>query len=93
MDELVVLPSALKHGLDAGQIEEAWDNFVARRSRGDDVMVSIGFSGDVEVEIFHADVWAADGAATVATLARRYVELVEPHLATAGTTIRTPGGR
>lgn len=39
-----------------------------------------GYTGDVEVEIFHADVWAAPGADTVATLARRYVELVEPHL-------------
>ena len=37
-------------------------------------------TGDVEVEIFNADVWAADGDAVVSTLARRYVELVEPHL-------------
>ncbi|QZY29633.1 sugar phosphate isomerase/epimerase family protein [Nocardioides coralli] len=39
-----------------------------------------GYRGDVEVEIFNADVWAADGHAVVDTLARRYVELVEPHL-------------
>ncbi|WP_374999900.1 sugar phosphate isomerase/epimerase family protein [Aeromicrobium sp. CTD01-1L150] len=39
-----------------------------------------GYSGDVEVEIFNADVWAAPGDDVVATLARRYVELVEPHL-------------
>ncbi|GAA1477023.1 sugar phosphate isomerase/epimerase [Nocardioides aestuarii] len=39
-----------------------------------------GYAGDVEVEIFNADVWAADGRDVVATLARRYVELVEPHL-------------
>lgn len=39
-----------------------------------------GYAGDVEVEIFNADVWAAPGGDTVATLARRYVELVEPHL-------------
>ncbi|WP_114559820.1 sugar phosphate isomerase/epimerase family protein [Desertihabitans aurantiacus] len=39
-----------------------------------------GYTGDVEVEIFNADVWAAPGADTVATLARRYVELVQPHL-------------
>ncbi len=39
-----------------------------------------GYTGDVEVEIFNADVWAAPGAETVATMARRYVELVEPHL-------------
>ncbi|RCK70294.1 sugar phosphate isomerase/epimerase [Desertihabitans brevis] len=39
-----------------------------------------GYTGDVEVEIFNADVWAAPGADTVATLARRYIELVQPHL-------------
>jgi sugar phosphate isomerase/epimerase len=39
-----------------------------------------GYRGDVEVEIFNADVWAAPGRDVVATLARRYVELVEPHL-------------
>jgi sugar phosphate isomerase/epimerase len=39
-----------------------------------------GYAGDIEVEIFNADLWAAPGAAVVATMARRYVELVEPHL-------------
>jgi sugar phosphate isomerase/epimerase len=39
-----------------------------------------GYEGKIEVEIFNADVWAADGHHTVATLARRYVELVQPHL-------------
>lgn len=39
-----------------------------------------GYSGDVEVEIFNADVWAAPGEQVVATIARRYVELVAPHL-------------
>ncbi|MGJ9413790.1 sugar phosphate isomerase/epimerase family protein [Aeromicrobium sp. CF4.19] len=39
-----------------------------------------GYTGDVEVEIFNADVWAAPGAQTVATLTRRFAELVEPHL-------------
>ena len=39
-----------------------------------------GYAGDVEVEIFNADVWAAPGAEVIATLARRYVELVEPFL-------------
>jgi len=43
-------------------------------------VAAAGYRGDVEVEIFNADVWAADGNAVVATLARRYVELVEPHL-------------
>ncbi len=44
-------------------------------------VAAAGYRGDVEVEIFNADVWAAPGADTVATLARRYVELVEPFLA------------
>ncbi|GAA4866375.1 sugar phosphate isomerase/epimerase [Saccharopolyspora cebuensis] len=39
-----------------------------------------GYRGDVEVEIFNADVWAADGAAVLATIARRYAEFVAPHL-------------
>lgn len=43
-------------------------------------VAAAGYTGDVEVEIFNADVWAAPGADTVATLARRYVELIEPHL-------------
>jgi sugar phosphate isomerase/epimerase len=39
-----------------------------------------GYSGDVEVEIFNAEIWAAPGADVVATLARRYAELIAPHL-------------
>ncbi len=44
-------------------------------------VAATGFAGDVEVEIFNADIWAAPGDRVVSTLARRYVELVEPHLA------------
>ena len=43
-------------------------------------VAATGYSGDVEVEIFNADVWAADGHDTLATLARRYAELIHPHL-------------
>lgn len=43
-------------------------------------VVEAGYPGDIEVEIFNADVWAAPGDQTVATLASRYAELVEPHL-------------
>ena len=39
-----------------------------------------GYRGDVEVEIFNADVWNAPGDDVLATIARRYVELVEPYL-------------
>jgi len=35
-----------------------------------------GYTGDIEVEIFNADVWKAPGDAVLATMARRYVEHV-----------------
>ncbi len=44
-------------------------------------VAATGYAGDVEVEIFNADIWAAPGHEVVATLARRYIELVEPFLA------------
>lgn len=43
-------------------------------------VVDAGYTGDVEVEIFNAEIWAAPGDRTVATLASRYADLVEPHL-------------
>lgn len=43
-------------------------------------VANAGYVGDVEVEIFNAEIWAADGMDTVLTLARRYVSLVQPHL-------------
>jgi sugar phosphate isomerase/epimerase len=43
-------------------------------------VAATGYSGDVEVEIFNAELWAADGDAVLDTVARRYVELVEQHL-------------
>jgi sugar phosphate isomerase/epimerase len=60
------------------------DTLLARAMLGDgvidlrgfvDATTAAGFGGDIEVEIFNADVWAADGDATVATMVRRYVEL------------------
>ena len=38
------------------------------------------YGGDVEVEIFNADVWATPGDEVLATMSRRYRELVEPWL-------------
>ncbi|MFG1683163.1 sugar phosphate isomerase/epimerase family protein [Nonomuraea sp. NPDC049269] len=35
-----------------------------------------GYTGDVEVEIFNADVWAADPDEVVATMKRRYAQVV-----------------
>ena len=43
-------------------------------------VVGAGYRGDVEVEIFNADLRAAPGPDVLATSIRRYVELVEPHL-------------
>ena len=40
-----------------------------------------GYRGDVEVEIFNADLWAAPPAEVVDTMAERYLELVHPYLA------------
>jgi sugar phosphate isomerase/epimerase len=43
-------------------------------------VAAAGYRGDVEVEIFNAEIWAAPPEEVVATMARRYVELVEPYL-------------
>ena len=39
-----------------------------------------GYRGDIEVEIFNADLWAAPPADVVDTMAKRYLELVQPYL-------------
>jgi len=39
-----------------------------------------GYRGDIEVEIFNADLWAAPPVEVVDTMARRYLELVQPYL-------------
>jgi sugar phosphate isomerase/epimerase len=43
-------------------------------------VASAGYRGDVEVEIFNADLWAAPPTEVVDTMAKRYLELVEPYL-------------
>jgi sugar phosphate isomerase/epimerase len=67
-------PDAL---LSRGMVGDGHINFAAFTA----AVADAGYDGDVEVEIFNADIWALPGAEVVATLARRYVELVEPHLA------------
>ncbi|MEB3367256.1 sugar phosphate isomerase/epimerase family protein [Saccharopolyspora mangrovi] len=39
-----------------------------------------GYSGDVEVEIFNADIWNSPGDQVIATMTTRYRDLVLPHL-------------
>jgi sugar phosphate isomerase/epimerase len=39
-----------------------------------------GYRGDIEVEIFNADLWAAPPTEVVNTMAKRYLELVQPYL-------------
>jgi len=65
------------------------DTLLARGMMGDGhidfaeftrAVAAAGYRGDVEVEIFNADVWAAPPEQVVATMARRYVELVERYL-------------
>ena len=67
-------PDAL---LSRGMVGDGHVDFTALTT----AVAATGYAGDVEVEIFNADIWAAPGAEVVATLARRYVELVQPHLA------------
>ncbi len=43
-------------------------------------VASAGYRGDVEVEIFNADLWAAPPGSVVETMADRYLELVQPNL-------------
>ena len=39
-----------------------------------------GYRGDIEVEIFNAELWAAPPGEVVSTMAERYLELVRPYL-------------
>ena len=65
------------------------DTLLARGMMGDGhvdftaltrAVASAGYSGDVEVEIFNADLWAQPPAQVVDLMVQRYLELVEPYL-------------
>lgn len=45
-------------------------------------VTAAGYSGDVEVEIFNADVWAADPDSVLATVTERYAALIAPGIET-----------
>ena len=59
------------------------DTLLARGMMGDGhidfaaftrAVAAAGYAGDIEVEIFNADLWAQPPAEVVATMARRYLE-------------------
>jgi sugar phosphate isomerase/epimerase len=65
------------------------DTLLARGMMGDGhidfagftrAVAGAGYGGDVEVEIFNADLWATPPAKVVNTMAERYLELVRPYL-------------
>jgi sugar phosphate isomerase/epimerase len=39
-----------------------------------------GYRGDIEVEIFNADLWAAPPTEVVDTMVERYLKLVQPNM-------------
>lgn len=43
-------------------------------------VAAAGYTGDVEVEIFNADIWATPGNEVLATMSQRYLQLIAPHL-------------
>ena len=66
------------------------DTLLARGMMGDGhidfaaftrAVAAAGYIGDVEVEIFNADLWAQPPAEVVDTMAQRYLDLVAPYLA------------
>lgn len=61
------------------------DSLLSRGMMGDghidfrrsfDLVTAAGYDGDIEVEIFNADIWAMDPDAVVATMKQRYVDVV-----------------
>ena len=62
MGNAIVLPTALKHGLSEAEVLQAWENFVAKRPRGDDCWVAVGFTrAGLEVELVRLE--TVDGKA------------------------------
>lgn len=67
-----ITPLAADALLSRGMMGDGHIDLVGMRQAVD----AAGYRGDIEVEIFNADVWAADPDEVVATLARRYVRHV-----------------
>lgn len=45
-----------------------------------EAVAAAGYTGDVEVEIFNADVWATPGHEVLATMSERHARLIAPYL-------------
>ncbi|NNH05762.1 sugar phosphate isomerase/epimerase [Cellulomonas fimi] len=71
-----VLPLAADPLLSRGHVGDGYVDFASITRWVRDA----GYTGDVEVEIFHEDVWGAPGDETLATMSERYVRHVLPHL-------------
>lgn len=71
-----VLPIAADALLSRGMMGDGYIDFdsIGR------AVTAAGYTGDVEVEIFNAEIWAADPAAVLATTTRRFAELIAPTL-------------
>ncbi|GAA3733480.1 sugar phosphate isomerase/epimerase [Spinactinospora alkalitolerans] len=67
-----VLPLPADALLGRGMVGDGHIDVRALRERVD----AAGYAGDIEVEIFNADIWAADGDEVAATVARRHVQHV-----------------
>ncbi len=70
-DFLVPLPSDVLLG--RGMMGDGVIDFAPLRSAVD----AAGYTGDIEVEIFNADVWAADPDEVLTTMKERFTELVD----------------
>lgn len=70
------LPIAADALLSRGMMGDGMIDFAAITR----MVAEAGYRGDIEVEIFNADIWAMPGDAVIATMIDRYRELVLPHL-------------
>lgn len=71
-----VLPIAADALLSRGMMGDGFIDFEAIGR----MVSAAGYRGDIEVEIFNAEIWAADGTAVLGTAIRRYAELIVPSL-------------
>jgi sugar phosphate isomerase/epimerase len=71
-----ITPMAADSLLSRGMMGDGHIDFAAFTTS----VADAGYRGDIEVEIFNQQVWDAPGGEVVATMLRRYVEVIEPHL-------------